>query len=150
VGFQTGRGDLSWAEYQEALRGVKDSEWFEAAGQRALVEWQSEESARDILAPESYRPADWVRSLPVPLLGIFFEHDQSTPPGSAAALLDAARTGGVPDVTVRIFPGLDHGLWQVSSLSQDRDTITHRSPRPGRFAVDWLKGLFAPVQPTKG
>ncbi len=112
--------------------------------QRYTAEWESVEEARDFAREEAaFVPADDFRQVTVPTLGLFFEHDHSTTPETPAIFLAALRAGSNGDVTVRVFPGGDHGGWVVDGYRMDRSRITHRLTAHLELLRDWILGLTA-------
>jgi uncharacterized protein len=59
-----------------------------------------------------YDPGPALAALPVPVLAVYGDQDVQVPPDQSVPVLEAL-LAGEPDATVRVLPGLDHGLRPV-------------------------------------
>lgn len=135
-------GKVEWDDYGRALEVARSEAWWPVMKQRYVAEWESLDEARAFAEAEAgFVPADDFRRVQVPTLGLFFEHDHSTTPETPQIFLQALRSGGNGDVTVRVFPGGDHGGWVVDGFRMDRSQITRRLTEPFEFMRDWILGL---------
>ncbi len=130
---------VEWDDYTTARDLASTEEWWPIMKQRYFAEWESASEAREYSAAEAiYVPANDFRRVTVPTLGLFFEHDHSTTPETPYIFLEALLEGGNGDVTVRVFPGADHGAWVVDGFRMDRSQITRRLTEPYELMRDWI------------
>jgi pimeloyl-ACP methyl ester carboxylesterase len=88
------------------IAAFRDRPWFFAPPSADASYWTfSREFAR-------YQPLEWWARVQVPVLLLYGAADQRVPAAESAARIAAAvvRSGSGADVTVRIFPGADHGF----------------------------------------
>jgi len=109
-------GETSWAEYQAAVRDLEGRPWFKFMGENFGL-WESEADARDYaeLERDNVPEEDFAR-VSAPTLGLFFEHDESSPPETPWIFLRGRARGPNPDVTVRIFPNTTHEAFVVDEF----------------------------------
>jgi pimeloyl-ACP methyl ester carboxylesterase len=135
---------IEWSDYVVALARSREEEWWPVMKQRYSAEWESETEAREYAAAETTNvPADDFEQVIVPTLGLFFEHDHSTTLDTPHIFLEALTAGGNGDVTVRVFPGGDHGAWVVDGFRGDRSQITRRLREPYEHLRDWILAVAA-------
>ena len=131
--------ETSWNDYTAAQAVARAEAWWPVMKQRYFAEWESIDEARSFASAEAVNvPADDFRQVESPALGLFFEHDHSTTPETPQVFLQALLAGGNGNVTVRVFPGADHGAWVVDGYRMDRSRITHRLTAPYELMRDWI------------
>ena len=97
--------DRAMARLTQAQRGAMDSAW---AGVNLTEVWRPLTTPwfRYLLA---YDPRPALAQVRVPTLALFGEKDVQVPPAQSVPVMEQAfRAGGQRDVTVTVFPGLNH------------------------------------------
>ena len=114
--FALMHGETTWADYRAAERELQGRPWFEFMRENFGL-WESEEDARAYaeLERDNVPEEDFAR-VAAPTLGLFFEHDESSPPESPWIFLRGRARGPNPDVTVRIFPNTTHEAFVLNEF----------------------------------
>jgi dienelactone hydrolase len=94
------------ARLDSLAAALRDRPWFFAPPPAADAYWSFSR------AFSRYQPLEWWGRIRVPVLLLYGAEDQRVPAAESAARIAAAvlRNGSGADVTVRIFPGADHGF----------------------------------------
>ena len=74
----------------------------------------------------------------VPTLGLFFEFDHSSSPSTPLIFHSALSHAGNGNFAIYVFPGMNHGAWEVESLRFNTREITRRAPEVFKTLVDWV------------
>lgn len=126
------------AAAQEAWDTVQDQPWFTDYFRGAPMGDRDELLKHPRLLSfaehNAYEPVPVLEQLRVPMLAVFGAADRIVPvEESVAAMRDAFTRGGNPGLTVRVFPGANHGV-------AVRNPNGGWSPAPGyhTFVVDWV------------
>ncbi|APX10395.1 alpha/beta hydrolase family protein [Tateyamaria omphalii] len=90
----------------------------------------------------SIDPVDAVRAVRVPQLWVFAGNDRAAPPGISIGRLRALEDNG-QDITIRVFPRTDHGMWDY--VQNDNGTRSHTRITAGYYDLmaDWASGALA-------
>jgi uncharacterized protein len=137
---RTGAG---WDRFQAALQAARGKPWFPEIDRFPLLLPEAAPPWRGWRAILDFDPRPVLRRLRVPVLAIYGESDQLTPAReSVRRVAMALKTGGNRDVTIRILPGADHGLWVAPKPGARWDWDR---PAPGWLdgMVDWLRRRLA-------
>jgi pimeloyl-ACP methyl ester carboxylesterase len=139
------RGKGEFEELEKAHEGVEGKPWFAYAGRcdRALFY-----SGRRMV---EFDPGPAWERVRCPVLAIYGQKDTSLPPEKSLPIIRRGlRVAGNRDVTIKVFPGADHGL-RVSVTSGPRERASARKPHDDDFApgylelmTDWLNERFGP------
>ncbi|MEM6695935.1 MAG: alpha/beta hydrolase [Pseudomonadota bacterium] len=89
----------------------------------------------------SVDPVATVRAVEVPQLWVFAGEDRAAPPNVSIARLTALRDAG-QDITLRVFPETDHGIWQFSVSPDGTRRYTQIAPGYYDMLADWAHGLL--------
>lgn len=130
---------IGWQEYEEARSRYQSAEWYRTIiaifpffaydeHGEALVGWSVETS------PEVF----FRRISDIPSLGIYFEFDQSNPPDSPTWFRRALEAAGNSRITVKTFPGTNHGAWIVDGYAFEPAAIERRNPAVFDFVSAWI------------
>ena len=97
--------------------------------QQGLRDAAIESAFRDFKGPHGYDPVPVIRALRTPSLWILGERDRSLPVARSVENLERIKAEGKP-ITLRVLPGLDHGLRNRSG-----------GPQPDIWQIvgDWLR-----------
>lgn len=135
---RTGR-DEEWNRLQAHLAAVRTRRWFPLLDRFPLILPREAAAWKGGPADLDYDPRPALRALGVPALVILGERDQSTPTTETVRRIEAAmRDAGNRDVTIRVIPGADHGLFVPSGL---RTSWFEQRPVSG-----WVDEMTAWVQ----
>ncbi|MFW6084968.1 MAG: hypothetical protein ACODAA_07130, partial [Gemmatimonadota bacterium] len=115
--FDVMHGEATWETYGDAVEELGDRPWFQWMERTFRYLWKSEEEAREYagLARDNEPEEDFAR-VSAPTLGLFFEHDESSPPETPWIFLRGRARGPNPDVTVRVFPNTTHEAFVVDEF----------------------------------
>lgn len=107
-------GETTWETYRDAVEELGDRSWFEWMEKTFRYLWKSEAEAREYaeLNRDNVPERDFAR-VSAPTLGLFFEHDESSPPETPWIFLRGRLSGPDPDVTVRVIPNTTHEAFVV-------------------------------------
>jgi len=98
----------------------------------------------------SYDPLPTARKVKVPTLVLQGANDKQVTPEQADGIARAMRDGGNKDVTVKVFPGLNH-LFVPDPSGQPSGYFTLKSakvtPEVLGMIADWLSARLQPVRP---
>lgn len=102
--------------------------------------------ADDLFRLAGYDPLPALAAIDRPFLGVFAEHDLTTPPGQSLTMFDEVlRDSGNPHYSLRLVPGVDHEMVPREGGGGTADpTAIDRSP--GGYVdtvADWIHGLAA-------
>jgi hypothetical protein len=95
-----------------------------------LTDAEIDQRMREFRGPHGYDPLAALRSMTAPSLWILGERDRSIPLRKTVDALHALATDERRPITVRVFPGLNHGM---------RDTVTGEQPDFWRAVEAWLR-----------
>jgi pimeloyl-ACP methyl ester carboxylesterase len=122
----------SWDTFARARAAAAEKPWFKHLDAypvkipRQAPVWTSGDPDLD------FDPAPVWEKVHVPVLAIVGELDKSTPAAPTAERLETfQRRAGNRDVTIRTFPGANHGLWV--------ERTTEGQPDWDRPAAGWLE-----------
>jgi pimeloyl-ACP methyl ester carboxylesterase len=143
--FAIYHGSGEWDDYVAALDKARSSEWWPVLRQRYFAEWASVEEADEFAAAEvqNYPEGDFARVL-CPALGVFAEYDGSSTPDTPVTFLRGLRAAGNGNVTVRVLPGVNHGMWGVDGYRTPSTAIRLRTPLWGETIRSWILELVEP------
>jgi len=134
------RGQVPWNEYVVRRDAVSSARWYEFLTSRENMTYADFADAREWgSALESSDPARDYAEVTVPALGIFFQYDHSSPPDTPWRFQRALIAAGNGDYTIRVFPGTNHGAWQVNGYRFDPDVISGRDPAVFPAIADWVE-----------
>jgi pimeloyl-ACP methyl ester carboxylesterase len=131
--FALMHGETTWAEYEAAVRELEGRPWFDWMRKNFGL-WDSEAEARDYaeLERDNVPEEDFAR-VAAPTLGLFFEHDESSPPETPTIFLRGRARGPNPDVTVRIFANTTHEAFVVEEFPTAAGQSRIERLEPGLF-----------------
>jgi pimeloyl-ACP methyl ester carboxylesterase len=135
--FQVARTGLGWPQLDSLTQRLRGSaKWFDDFAN----EYASLASARFWwLAVYHHDPVPLLRTLRMPVLGLFGENDLSFPiPKVKANMEQAFGAAGNCDVTMRIFPGAEHQL-MVPQRYLDRTLRRTVTPEFLPMLVSWVR-----------
>jgi dienelactone hydrolase len=145
---QTGEEILAF-QYRQAIEHEPTIEVIarDSAFAAALATLDSTAAVRPWLAFfRTYDPLATARRVRTPILILHGETDHQVTPEQAPALAAAFRAGGNTDVTVRLFPGLNHFfLADASGLPTNYSALTTNKVDPAVLGTlaDWLVARLA-------
>lgn len=127
-------GDEAWyAKVRGGFTGVilgKSSEELRTRGipmfDRLSVDW-------------SLDPLEVVQEVTVPQLWILAEDDREAPYEKTRARLQSLQNVG-KNITVYVFPGTDHGMWEYQTLASGERRYTRVTDGYYELMADWAKG----------
>lgn len=138
--FALMHGETAWPRYEAAVRELEGRPWFDWMRETFGL-WESEADARAYakLERDNVPEEDFAR-VSAPTLGLFFEHDESSPPESPSIFLRGRARGPNPDVSVRVFPNTTHGAFVAKELPTEagQSGITRLEPELFRELRRWV------------
>jgi pimeloyl-ACP methyl ester carboxylesterase len=143
--FEVARTGLGWPGLDSLTKRLNAStKWFSDFGN----DYASLTSARFWwLAVYHHDPTPILRTLRMPVLGLFGENDLSFPiPTVKANMEEALATAGNCDITMRVFPGAEHQL-MVPQEHQGRTLRRIVTPDFLPALVSWVSA-HAATSPT--
>jgi pimeloyl-ACP methyl ester carboxylesterase len=139
--FEVARTGLGWGQLDSLTKQLRDSaKWFDDFAN----EYASLTSSRFWwLAVYHHDPIPILRTLRMPVLGLFGEQDLSFPvPMVQANMEQALGTAGNCDVTMRVFPGAEHQL-MVPQRYAERTLRRAVTPDFLPMLVTWVRAHAA-------
>ncbi len=139
---------ISWQEYLDALAAAREEPWWPVMKRRNVAEWESQDEVREFASRElSQDPADDLRQIAVPALGVFFEFDGSTTPEAPGVFATALSASPSRSFSVVQLPGLQHGSWKVESYADSAARFSTRSQDVHSVIANWLERFVLPSDP---
>jgi pimeloyl-ACP methyl ester carboxylesterase len=112
--LDTAYGERSWKEFEPIAKDAAAKPWaqhVDVAAKPSDLEWWKR---------HEYDPSQTLARLKCPLLALFGAEDPLVPPRKNALLMqELLRKAGNPDVTLRTFPGVEHGCEVPRRLTGD-------------------------------
>jgi pimeloyl-ACP methyl ester carboxylesterase len=116
------QADRGWDEFEAACKAVQEKPWYNGdvhpygAGDPELKQWQ---------LIWDYDPIPVLRKVHCPVLSIFGAVDPLVPAQKSADIWkDALAAAGNHDVTIKVFPGADHGITETRNGIQPPEFFT--------------------------
>ncbi len=133
------RGKVAWEDYVPERERVAETPWYQYLNNRFSMYYSDLEDATTwgsaVEAAPSARDYEHVTA---PTLGLFFEFDHSSPPSTPLIFHRALSHAGNGNFAIYVFPGVNHGAWEVESLCFNTREITRRAPEVFKTLVDWV------------
>lgn len=143
--FALMHGERTWPEYEAAVRALEGRPWFDwMRGTFGLWESEADALAYAELERDNVPEEDFARVC-APTLGLFFEHDESSPPETPWFFLRGRARGPNPDVTVRIFSNTTHEAFVLEEFPTGaaQSRIERLEPALFRELRSWVGGVVA-------
>lgn len=149
VFFDIYHGSAPWDDYVAALDRARASAWWPVLRRRYVAEWESEEEATEFAAAEreNFPEGDFAR-VHCPALGIFAAFDGSSTPETPEVFVRGLRRGGNGDVTVKVIPDVNHGMWLVGGYRTPTSAIERQSPEWQKTIREWILSVVS--RPSAG
>ena len=138
--FALMHGETTWDRYEAAVAELEGRPWF-AFMRDNFGLWESEAEARAYAERERDNvPEEDFARISAPTLGLFFEHDESSPPETPWIFLRGRARGPNPDITVRVFPNTTHEAFVVDELptAAGQSRIEHLEPAVWKELRRWV------------
>ena len=117
--------DEEWTRYEEARRAGEARGWLAQLGGPASRDSEDYDWLR---LNAGYDPLPALERTKCSVLALFGEHDLVVPATENAPRMQAAlERAGNRDATLRVIPGVDHGLWRVDPAKPTRSLPIHRA-----------------------
>jgi len=139
--FDLGLNKVDIETYQIQLEKHREKTWFKILSNRKLIEWEDKKQAIRVLSKNMNDPSKDFKKVNAPTLGLFFQFDHSSTPDTPVRFLDGIIKSNAPEVTVRVFPKANHGMWTVPSYYFNSSKISGRNPEIFKFLNAWLLAL---------
>ena len=92
----------------------------------------------------SIDPLEVLAGVEVPQLWVLAEDDREAPVATTLVRLQGLRREG-RDITVYVFPGTDHGMWEYTQAADGARTYTRVTDIYYDLMADWAKGTLQPT-----
>lgn len=140
--FDAGLELIDFETYQTKLLKYKEKEWFSRLKKRKYIEWKSKKKAKQGLELNMNEPIKDLMTVNCPSLGVFYQHDHSTPPNSPLLFVKGLSSSNAKDITIRIFPNTTHGGWVVDNPYYNSLEITRQESEAYYFIIGWLNSIL--------
>ncbi len=133
------RRESDWVGYAAERARMESAGWYQFLTSWMNMTYADEEDAHawgdSVSAADPFADFAKVRA---PALGLFFEHDHSSPPTTPLRFHEALTAAGNSDFAVAVVPDANHGAWEVDGLRFNTQEITRRKPETFAILRAWV------------